>query len=188
MATRTKWFRDLPLKEVRKADGSVHLGSPIIWVASSPAALEANGRVLLDPRGGEWLKDTHRPETWEVGLERTQQVWVAESWWLGWEEERKPSQLEGLHWDPPGAESYCQCSSEMGRVEAISFFFIPYHPSERGLPRWLRVKNLAPSAGSLSSIPGLGSSPEKEMTTHSSILACKSYGLRSLGATVHGVV
>ena len=75
-----------------------------------------------------------------------------------------------------------------GEGRSYFFFFTPYHPSERGLPRWLRVKNLAPSAGSLSSIPGLGSSPEKEMTTHSSILACKSYGLRSLGATVHGVV
>ena len=36
--------------------------------------------VLLDPRGGEWLRDPHRPETWEVGLGGTQQVWVADSW------------------------------------------------------------------------------------------------------------
>ena len=146
MATWTKWFRDLPLKEVRKVDGSVHLGSPIIWVASSPAALEANGRVLLDPRGGEWLKDPHRPETLEVGLERTQQVWVVESWWLGWEEERKPSQLEALHRDPPGAESYCQCSFEMGRGEAISFFFfLPLTiPLKGGFPDGSELRILLP--------------------------------------------
>ena len=33
------------------------------------------------------------------------------------------------------------------------------------------VKNPPENAGDVSSIPGLGRSPEKEMTTHSSILA-----------------
>ena len=76
MATRTKWFRALPLKEVRKADGP-----PLYeW---HPPQQHWRPMVLLDPRGGEWLRDPHRPETWEVGLGGTQQVWVADSWWLG---------------------------------------------------------------------------------------------------------
>ena len=36
------------------------------------------------------------------------------------------------------------------------------------------VKNLPANAGELSSIPGLGRSLEKEMTTHSSLLAWKN--------------
>ena len=43
-----------------------------------------------------------------------------------------------------------------------------YH---RGLPWWLTVKNLPGQAVDMGSIPGLEDSPEKEMVTHSRILA-----------------
>ena len=40
-----------------------------------------------------------------------------------------------------------------------------------GLPWWLSIKNLSANAGDVGSIPGSGRSPEKEMATHSSVLA-----------------
>ena len=40
-----------------------------------------------------------------------------------------------------------------------------------GLPGGLVVKNLPANAGDVGSIPGSGRPPEKEMATHSSILA-----------------
>ena len=55
------------------------------------------------------------------------------------------------------------------------------------LPRWLS-KNLPADAGDAGSIPGLGRSLEKEMATHSSILAWKISwteepgGLQSMGS------
>jgi len=147
-------------------------------VASSPAALEANGRVLLDPRGEEWLRDAHRPEPWEVGLGRTQQVWVAECWWLGVGGGKETISTWRTSLRSPWSRKLLPMF--LWDREDRSYFFTPYHHSERGLPRWLRVKNLASSAGSMSLIPGLGSSPEKAVVTRSSILAWKSYGLRSL--------
>ena len=39
--------------------------------------------------------------------------------------------------------------------------------------RWLSIKESAGSAGDMCSIPGSGRALEKEMTTHSSILAWK---------------
>ena len=48
-------------------------------------------------------------------------------------------------------------------------------------------KEITYNAGDLASIPGLGISPEKEMATHSSILAGEIHGQRNLEATVHGV-
>ena len=50
------------------------------------------------------------------------------------------------------------------------------------------VKNLPASAGDVGSIPGSGTSPEKEMATHSSILAWEipwteePGGLQSMGS------
>ena len=49
-----------------------------------------------------------------------------------------------------------------------------------GFPGGSEVKVSACNAGDLGSIPGLGRSLEKEMTTHSSILARESHGRRSL--------
>ena len=49
-----------------------------------------------------------------------------------------------------------------------------------GLPWWLSGKNTSASAGDMGSIPGLGRSLEKEMATHSSILAWEIHGQRSL--------
>ena len=172
MATRTKWFRALPLKEVRKADGP-----PLYeW---HPPQQHWRPMVLLDPRGGEWLRDPHRPETWEVGLGGTQQVWVADSWWLGVGGGKET--ISTWRTSPRSPWSRKLLPMFLWDGEDRSYFFTPYQRSERGLPRWLRVKNLASSAWGMSSIPGLGSSPEKEVATHSSILAWTSYGLRSLG-------
>ena len=49
------------------------------------------------------------------------------------------------------------------------------------------VKNLPASAGDVSSIPGSGRSPEKEMGTHSSIFPGKPHGQRSWWAIVRVV-
>ena len=59
---------------------------------------------------------------------------------------------------------------------------------EDGLPWWLSGKESAHNAGDMSSIPGLGRSPEKEMETQSSILAWgvpwteEPGGLQSIGS------
>ena len=49
-----------------------------------------------------------------------------------------------------------------------------------GFPVGSVVKNLPAKAGDAGLIPGLGRSLEKEMATHSSILAWKIHGQRSL--------
>ena len=56
----------------------------------------------------------------------------------------------------------------------------------QGLPRWL-VKSLFAKAGDMGLISGLGRSPGERMATHSSILAWKSHGQRSLVGCSHGV-
>ena len=58
-----------------------------------------------------------------------------------------------------------------------------------GFPGGTVVKNLPADARSVGSIPGLGRSPEEEMTTHSSILAWKIPWTVEPGRlyTVHGV-
>ena len=56
-----------------------------------------------------------------------------------------------------------------------------------GFPGGSVVKNLPAKAGDAGLIPGLGRSLEKEMATHSSILAWKIHGQRSLMGIVHGV-
>ena len=47
-------------------------------------------------------------------------------------------------------------------------------------PGGLVVSNLPANEGDVGLIPGSGRSPKKEMATHSSILAGKSHGQRSL--------
>ena len=54
-------------------------------------------------------------------------------------------------------------------MQWAEFFF--FFPGAR-LPRWLS-KILPAKAGNVGSIPGLGRSLEKEMATHSSIIAWK---------------
>ena len=57
-----------------------------------------------------------------------------------------------------------------------------------GFPDGLPVKNLSANAGDMDLVPGLGRSLEKEMATHSSILAwripptVKPRGLQSIGS------
>ena len=49
-----------------------------------------------------------------------------------------------------------------------------------GFPDGSVVKNPPTSSGDVGSIPGLGRFPEKEMATHSSILAWEIHGQKSL--------
>ena len=57
-----------------------------------------------------------------------------------------------------------------------------------GFPDGSVVENPPTSSGDVGSIPGLGRSPEKEMATHSSILAWEiPWTEEPGGATVHGV-
>ena len=58
---------------------------------------------------------------------------------------------------------------------------------EGGFSGGSEVKNLPANAGDVGSIPGVGRSLEKEMATHSSILAWRIPGTRGQWATVHGV-
>lgn len=75
-----KWFVALPLEEAQKTEMLIASWVPCYTIASFPAALEAKGRERIGPwKGGGWLRNPHGPVT-EVGLERTQQVWAAESW------------------------------------------------------------------------------------------------------------
>ena len=57
---------------------------------------------------------------------------------------------------------------------------------EGGFPGGSEVKNLPANAGDAGSIPGVGRSLEKEMATHSSILAWRIPWTRGQWATVHG--
>ena len=50
----------------------------------------------------------------------------------------------------------------------------------QGIPGGSVVKNPPANAGDVGSIPGSARSPEEGMVTHSSILAGKSHGQRSL--------
>ena len=61
-------------------------------------------------------------------------------------------------------------------------------PNLMGFPGGSDGKTSACNVGDPGSIPGSGRSLEKEMATHSNILAWKIHGLRSLvGYTLHGV-
>ena len=43
--------------------------------------------------------------TYQVGLERTEQAYVAESWWLGCGHKREPALHDLPHWNSPGGEA-----------------------------------------------------------------------------------
>ena len=59
----------------------------------------------------------------------------------------------------------------MDEQNAVSIYLSIYPHNEMGLFWWLDGKESACNAGEPGSIPVLGRSPEKEMATHSSILA-----------------
>ena len=72
-------------------------------------------------------------------------------------------------------------------------FYYYYHSVvKEGLPWWLSGKESACNAGDVGSIPGLEDPLEKEMTTHSSIHACRipwteePGGLQSMGLQESG--
>ena len=68
----------------------------------------------------------------------------------------------------------------------LHFYIICSSPlSLWGLLRWLSGKESTCNAGDLGSIPGSGRSSEKEMATHSSILACKIPRTGAWWVTVH---
>ena len=77
MAAPSKQFVAPPMEKLRKAESSVYPGSPDTCVAFSPAALDAKERAF-------WaLEEGYGPTgaiTYQVGLERTEQAYVAESW------------------------------------------------------------------------------------------------------------
>ena len=58
-----------------------------------------------------------------------------------------------------------------------------------GIPSGSGVKNLSAHAGDVGQIPGSGRSPEKEMATHSSILARKIPQMEKPGGlqSMHGI-
>ena len=69
----------------------------------------------------------------------------------------------------------------------LFFFPCPFLP-QMGFPCGLNSKESACNTGDLGSIPGSGRSPEKEMATHSSILAWRiPWTEEPWRATVHGV-
>ena len=57
--------------------------------------------------------------TYQVGLERTGQAYVAESWWLGCENKREPSLHEAPHPKIPWRTSPVISLYEMGWIESI---------------------------------------------------------------------
>ena len=63
-----------------------------------------------------------------------------------------------------------------------------WYYKKMGFPDGSVVKNPPTSSGDVGSIPGLGKSPEKEMATHSSILAWEiPWTEEPGGVTIHGV-
>ena len=56
-----------------------------------------------------------------------------------------------------------------------------------GLPWWLRGEESTCNAGDPGSVPELGRSPGEGNGYHSSIVAWRTHGQRSLAGTVHGI-
>ena len=79
MAAPSKQFVAPPMEKLRKAEGSVYTGSPDTCVAFSPAILEAK-------EGAFWALEERDAQgstgatTYQVGLERTEKAYVAETW------------------------------------------------------------------------------------------------------------
>ena len=79
MAAPSKQFVAPPMEKLRKAEGYVFLGSPNTCVAFSPAAWRPREGHSGPWRRGMALGSTGAT-TYQVGLERTEQAYVAESW------------------------------------------------------------------------------------------------------------
>ena len=79
MAAPSKQFVASPMEKLRKAEGSVYPGSPDNMVAFSPATLEAR-----KGHSGPWRRWMAQgptgATTYQVGPERTEQAYVAETW------------------------------------------------------------------------------------------------------------
>ena len=59
-------------------------------------------------------------------------------------------------------------SQRVGHVQATK------HRTTKGLPNWLRGQESSCNTGDVGSILGREDPPEKEMATHSSVLACET--------------
>ena len=103
MAAPSKQFVSPPMEKLRKAEGSEYPGSLDTGVAFSPAALEAKQGAFWALEGVVSQGSTGAT-SYQVGLERTEQAYVAESWWLGCGNKREPALHEVLHPKSPGGE------------------------------------------------------------------------------------
>ena len=79
MAAPSKQFVSPPMEKLRKAEGSEYPGSLDTGVAFSPAALEAKQGAFWALEGVVSQGSTGAT-SYQVGLERTEQAYVAESW------------------------------------------------------------------------------------------------------------
>ena len=68
---------------------------------------------------------------------------------------------------------YIVCDRAVGGNEFVCFVFRVLWRRKDGFPGGSHGKESTCNAGDLGSIPGVGRSPEEEMTTHSSILDCR---------------
>ena len=79
LAAPSKQFVAPPMEKLRKAEGSVYPMSLDTWVAFSPAAWRPR-----EGHSGPWRRGMAQGSTgdttYQVGLERTEQAYVAESW------------------------------------------------------------------------------------------------------------
>ena len=100
----SKQFVAPPMEKLRKAEGFLYPMSLNTCIAFSPAAWR--------PRKGNsgpwrrWMaQGSTGTSTYQVGLERTEQAYVAESWWLGCGNKREPALHEVPHPKSPGGEA-----------------------------------------------------------------------------------
>ena len=67
------------MEKLRKAEGFVYSGSPNTCVAFSPAALKAKEGAFCVLEEG-MVQGSTGATTYQLGLERTEKAYVAESW------------------------------------------------------------------------------------------------------------
>ena len=112
MAASSKQFVAPPMEKLRNAEGSVYPRSPDTCVAFSPAALEAKEWAFCALEEGVAQVSTGA-STYQVGLERTEQAYVAGAgdWGVG----TRGNQLcMKYHIKTPLEEKPLIRSSEMG--------------------------------------------------------------------------
>ena len=92
-----------PMEKLRKAEGSVYPMSLNTCVVFSQAAWRPR-----EGHSGPWRRGVAHGSTgattYQVGLERTVQAYVAESWWLGCWNKKEPALHEVPHPNSPGGE------------------------------------------------------------------------------------